>query len=136
MAVLLIAVAAGWFGWQHTQQRAAVTLSTADRGRILVETNECRDCHRPNDPFKAPTLEGLFNSEVDLSDGQTVTADENYIRDALLNPGKHIAYGYQNTMPSYRNKLKAEDIELIVEYITKIGRTDPNAPSAPSTSAQ
>jgi cytochrome c oxidase subunit 2 len=128
--LLLVVLGIAWFVVSHTiKQRNDVSLSDEEKGRILVETNECRDCHRPNDPFKAPTFEGLFGAEVDLIDGRTVVADEEYISDAILNPGKHIAYGYQDSMPTYKGKLKDQDIKLIVRYFTSLSKISAASPS-------
>ncbi len=122
MTGILLLIAAAWFGWQHASKKAEVNLSAADQGRILVETNECRDCHKLNDPFKAPTLEGLFGAEIDLADGRTIIADEGYIVESILNPARKISYGYQNSMPAYQGKLKAEQISLIVAYLKSIAK--------------
>ncbi len=132
MTGILLLIAAAWFGWRHASQKAEVSLSAADQGRILVETHECRDCHKPNDPFKAPTLEALFGAEIDLADGRTIVADENYIVESILKPARKISYGYQNSMPSYQGKLKAEQISLIIAYLKTIARTEPQSKSSAS----
>ena len=46
-----------------------------------------------------PTWLGLFGSERRLEDGTTVLADEDYLRESILDPGKQIVAGYPNVMP-------------------------------------
>ena len=37
---------------------------------------------------RGPNLQGVFGKPVQLEDGRTVTADENYIRESILDPGR------------------------------------------------
>ena len=43
--------------------------------------------------------------------------NDDYIRESLLYPLKHIAEGYTPIMPSYKPVLKDEDIENLITYI-------------------
>ena len=36
---------------------------------------------------RGPNLQGVFGKPVLLEDGRTVTADENYVRESILDPG-------------------------------------------------
>ena len=40
---------------------------------------------------------------------------ENYIRESLLNPQKHIVQGYLGAMPSFQGQLKEKQITAIIE---------------------
>jgi cytochrome c oxidase subunit 2 len=92
----------------------------AAQGRKLFQQYGCIDCHESN---RAPSLQGLFGQPVLLSDGSTVIADENYIREKLISPAATIPAGYQPIMPSFAGRLSEEDILDIIAYVRSIGPT-------------
>src|SRR5438874_3927130 len=94
-------------------------------GRRLFLDRGCSGCHALNSKFHAPLLEGLFNKPVPLSSGEIVEADEQYLRDSILLPGKQIAAGYDNIMPSYAGQLSEEEIMQLIAYLKSIGEKPP-----------
>ena len=50
-----------------------------------------------------------------------VTADDQYLRDSILQPGKQITAGYQNIMPSFAGHLSEEEIMQLIAYLKYIG---------------
>ena len=48
-----------------------------------------------------------------LQDGGTVIADENYLRESILNPRAKIAAGYEPIMPTYQGMKEDELLELL-----------------------
>ena len=95
-------------------------------GRRLFLDRGCSGCHAVNSKFHAPMLEGLFDKPVPLSSGEIVKADEQYLRDSILLPGKQIAAGYDNIMPSYAGQLSEEEIMQLIAYLKSIGdKTSP-----------
>jgi len=94
------------------------TQSPAEQGRKLFEQLACIACHETG---IAPNLQGLFGQPVRLSDGQTVTADESYIRESILNPTAKVAAGYQPLMPSFTGRVNDEQILHIIAYLRSIG---------------
>jgi cytochrome c oxidase subunit II len=97
---------------------ATASYSPAARGRELFRLHGCIDCHERG---RAPNLEGVFGNRVLLSDGSTVTADENYIRESILQPGAKVVNGFQPIMPSFAGQLSDEDIINLIQYIKSIG---------------
>jgi cytochrome c oxidase subunit 2 len=57
-----------------------------------------------------------------------VTADDQYLRDSILQPGKEISAGYQNIMPSFSGHLSEEEIMQLIAYLKSIGNQSPPAP--------
>ena len=47
-----------------------------------------------------------FGVERPLSTGETVLADENYIRESILEPQARVVAGYEPVMPTYQGRLK------------------------------
>ena len=91
--------------------------SPAVSGAKLFTTLGCVQCHGQN----APTLAGLFGSTVVLENGEQVYADENYLRESILNPPAKIVSGYPGLMPSFRGQLSEEQINDLVAYIKSLG---------------
>jgi len=98
-------------------------------GRRLFLDRGCSGCHALNSKFHAPLLEGLFNKPVPLSNGETVKADQQFLRDSILLPGKQIAAGYDNIMPSYTGQLSEEEIMQLIAYLKSIA--DNRSPPPP-----
>lgn len=94
-------------------------LAPAEWGKQLVEQNACTACHSTDGTrLTGPTWQGTFGSEEPLSDGTTVTVDENYLRESILEPNARIVEGFQaGMMPTYQGQLSDEQINAIIEYI-------------------
>jgi cytochrome c oxidase subunit 2 len=65
-------------------------------------------------------LNGVYDGKVLLADGSTVTADDAYIRESILNPQAKIVAGYQPLMPSFQGQLTEEQIIDLTEYIKSL----------------
>jgi cytochrome c oxidase subunit 2 len=94
--------------------------SPAAMGRELFQRYSCVDCHATG---RAPNLQGVFGQPVLLSDGSTVIADENYIRESILAPSAKVVNGYQPIMPSFAGQLGDDDLINLIAYIKSIGPT-------------
>lgn len=93
-------------------------MEPAEWGEQLVQEYACTTCHSTDgSQLTGPTWQGLFGHEVQLSDGSTVTADENYIRESILEPSAKVVDGYPNVMNTYQGQLNDEQINAIIEYI-------------------
>jgi cytochrome c oxidase subunit 2 len=86
-------------------------------GAKLFMSYGCAQCHGQT----GPTLAGLYGRSVPLNDGKTVIADEEYLRESILNPSAKIVAGYPQLMPSYRGQLTNEQVEQLIAYIKTLG---------------
>ena len=75
-----------------------------------------------------PNLVGLFGKPVLLDDGRTVTADESYVRESILNPGAKIVSGFKNIMPTFQGQLSEEEVIGLVAYVKALGNGSANLP--------
>ena len=67
----------------------------AAMGAKLYESLGCSSCHTLTGAKSiGPTWKGLAGSKVQLSTGQTVTADDAYLLESILDPDKQIVKGY------------------------------------------
>ncbi|HQQ77567.1 MAG TPA: cytochrome c oxidase subunit II [Thermoanaerobaculia bacterium] len=96
---------------------AAGAPAAAASGEQLFVAKACNTCHRPDSSARAPVLNGLFGTQVTLQDGAKVTADENYVRESILNPGAKIVQGYQPVMPTFKGQVTEEELIQLVNYV-------------------
>jgi cytochrome c oxidase subunit 2 len=55
-----------------------------------------------------------------LANGQTVTADEAYIRESILNPQGQIVQGFQPIMPTFKGQVTEDQLVSLIAYIKSI----------------
>jgi cytochrome c oxidase subunit 2 len=94
--------------------------SAVSRGKTAFEHHACISCHGGNSQIRAPRLEGLYGSRVVLDTGESLVADENYIRESILNPQAKIVAGYSNVMPSFQGQLSSDEIVSLIEYLKSL----------------
>lgn len=97
------------------------TLSPQAAGAKAFQDLGCNACHGNQSTTLAPTLHGLFGQPVALTNGQTVTADEAYIRESILQPQAKIVAGYGPIMPSFQGRVNDQQLAELVTYIQSIG---------------
>lgn len=90
-------------------------------GHRLFREKGCSGCHEGKSIVHAPSLTGLYRKQVPLSSGEIVTADDQYLRDSILLPGKQISAGYDNLMPSFTGHISEAEIMQIIAYLKSIG---------------
>ena len=115
---------AAYQSWLST---VASAIDRATLGERLFRDRGCSGCHGVSSQFQAPPLEGVYGKPVPLTNGQVVVADDQYLRDSILLPGKHIAAGYKNIMPSFKGHLSEEQIMQILAYLKSIANQEPPA---------
>jgi cytochrome c oxidase subunit 2 len=104
--------------WLHQKAEGSMALE----GRKVFLKYRCDSCHSADAEARAPVLENLFGRPVPLSDGRVVAADENYIREKLLEPSAKIPAGYENIMPTFKGQLSEEEIFQLIAFIQSLKR--------------
>jgi cytochrome c oxidase subunit 2 len=99
-------------------------MSMAELGESLFERFGCAACHRGTGTSQGPSLAGLFGKTVQLQQGITVTADENYIRESIIDPRAKIVAGYQPIMPTFKGLVSEEAILQIIAYIKSLSAAE------------
>jgi cytochrome c oxidase subunit 2 len=91
-----------------------------EAGARLFTQLGCQTCHRQERLARGPALNGLFGRAVKLKTGQTVTADETYLRESILNPTAKIVEGYEPVMPTYQGQINEEGVFNLIAYIKSL----------------
>src|SRR5579863_5719782 len=92
--------------------------------KIFAELG-CVTCHRTDTQGRGPNLQGVFGKPVQLEDGRTVTADENYVRECILDPGAKRVKGFQPIMPTFQGLVSEEQVNALVAYIKSMPSAKP-----------
>jgi cytochrome c oxidase subunit 2 len=98
----------------------ATGMSMVDQGASLFKRFGCETCHRAGGTSQGPALAGLFGKTVQLQGGNAVTADENYIRESILDPRAKIVSGYQPIMPTFKGLVSEEGLLQLIAYIKSL----------------
>jgi cytochrome c oxidase subunit 2 len=112
-AVVLLALGA----CSSSSSSAPADLSPeAAAGREISISAGCASCHGEDGNGRVgPKWIGLADSQVTLSDGTVVTADDAYLYESIKDPGAKKRRGASGIMPA--NKLTDEEIANIIVYI-------------------
>jgi len=124
--------------WLAGTEGAAVVAAAAGGQESLVAAGEkmftergCIACHQPQGGALGPSLVGVAGKPVTLQSGETVVADDNYLRESILMPQVKIVAGFQPVMPTFKGQLSEEQVMQLIAYIKSLGA----APGAAAPSA-
>jgi cytochrome c oxidase subunit 2 len=105
-------------------------------GRDLFENKlGCASCHAGGPQQRGAKLEGIYGKEVRLVGGSSVVADDEYIRNSILNPGAQIVEGYQPIMPTFKGQVTEEQLLALVAYIKSLSGVTTTTTGAAANSA-
>ncbi len=129
---------AGMIGWVTVMQPADYEAwlsgggtqgTLAASGEKLFEQLGCNTCHRADTTGRGPVLDGLFGRQVLLASGQTITADETYLRESIVNPQAKLVVGYQAIMPTFQGLVSEEGLLQLVAYIKELKAAPSHEPA-------
>jgi cytochrome c oxidase subunit 2 len=129
----------GMIGWVEVMEPAAFQawltggasgLSLAAAGEKRFQELGCVTCHRGDSGARGPQLDGLFGKPVQLASGETVTADETYLRESIVTPAAKVVAGYQPIMPTYQGLVDEEGLMQLVAYVRSLRKPGEAAPPA------
>lgn len=97
--------------------------SLASQGEKLFQKYACNTCHTNDATGRAPVLLGLYGNNVMLDDNTIVRADENYIRESILNPQAKVVKGFArpSIMPTFQGQVNEEDLLKLLAYVQSLG---------------
>ncbi|OIO65854.1 MAG: cytochrome c oxidase subunit II [Candidatus Marinimicrobia bacterium CG1_02_48_14] len=105
-----------WLANAGAEKDAEVPLP--ELGKKVYTGKACMTCHTiDGTPSVGPTFKNVFGHTVELSDGTTITIDENYIRESVLKPQAKVVKGFAPVMPTFQGLLSNREIDGIIAYI-------------------
>lgn len=91
------------------------------RGAELYVQKGCTTCHSlDGSPKVGPTWKGLFGSTRTFADGTSAVADENYMRQSILEPNAKVVQGFAPAMPTFQGSLKDQQLSDLIAYIKSV----------------
>jgi cytochrome c oxidase subunit 2 len=106
-------------------------LSPSLKGRQLFQKLQCITCHNLEAGNRAPSLEGLYGTRVDIEGMGKVLADESYIRESILYPDRKVRAGWRPIMPSFKMEFTRPDgtidereLVALIAYIKSLRHGD------------
>jgi cytochrome c oxidase subunit II len=111
-----------------TNTTEETTTSTAGvdlvaEGKTLSSRNGCAACHSPDGAsLVGPTWQGLYEKVETLDDGSTIVADDDYLKESIVDPDAKIVDGFVGgVMPKgFGDRLSDGDIGAIIAYIESL----------------
>jgi cytochrome c oxidase subunit 2 len=114
---IVVMTPADYQAWAKSQPHADTLAAT---GEALYAKLGCGTCHADDSQIAAPKLGGLFGRKVALEGGQTMVADDTYIRRSILQPRADIVAGFKPIMPSYAEMVSTDDVDALIAYIKSL----------------
>jgi cytochrome c oxidase subunit 2 len=104
----------------------------AQQGERLFQQLGCSTCHQLDQQGRCPIMRGVYGSHVQLTNGQSVLADDAYIRESILNPNAKVVAGYKpDVMPTFQGQISEEGLLQLTVYIKSLAIK--GAPQASAT---
>jgi cytochrome c oxidase subunit II len=87
-------------------------------GRALYRIKGCNACHTiDGTQGTGPTFLGMYGARRNFTDGTSAVADEDYIRESILDPGAKIVQEFPNVMQSYDGRVTNEELEALIVFL-------------------
>lgn len=109
--------------------------SMASQGEKLFQKYACNTCHTGDNTGRGPVLQGLYGNNVMLSNNSVVKADDNYIRESILNPQAKVVAGFQPIMPTFQGQVNEEDLLKLLAYLKSLGAQTKQTPAVETPSS-
>src|SRR5262245_15697428 len=103
----------------------------AEAGAKLFQDLSCNTCHLENGQGRGPVLKGLYGKQILLNGLQTVTMDDAYIRESILNPQAKVVSGFQPIMPTFQGLVTEEQVLQLIAYVKSLGENQGQGAAAP-----
>lgn len=98
-------------------------ISSVEFGKRLFTGKGCASCHSVDGTRKiGPSLLKKSGAKETLSNGSTVTVDDNYLRESIMQPNAKVVQGYDPVMPTFAGRLTDPQTDALIDYIKSIGQ--------------
>jgi cytochrome c oxidase subunit II len=96
-------------------------VSSVDFGKMLFSKQACNTCHNlEGQKLVGPPLNGIYGKTEQLESGESITIDDNYLRESMMEPNAKIVKGFAPVMPTYKGKLKDDQVNALIDYLKSL----------------
>jgi cytochrome c oxidase subunit II len=111
----------GFAAWVAEEIRKIESMPLVELGELTFNQSGCATCHSVDGSAKVgPTFKGLFGRQEKIIGAASISVDENYLRESILEPQKKIVEGFPPSMPTYKGQLSDRRISGLIEYLKTI----------------
>ena len=101
------------------KQVEPATPAINDAAYKLLEAKDCFTCHSiDGSEGIGPTFKGMYGRKTKLKDGSTVSDDDAYLRESVVDPSAKVVDGFDDVMP--KPEVTDEEVNQIVEYLKNL----------------
>jgi len=113
----------GFEAWLEEAAQKAQDLPPLELGQRLFARRGCSVCHATDGATvkTGPNLKGIFGRERRFADGSSRTADEEYLRESIVNPSAKVVEGFRDQMPTFQGQLSDKQIDAVIVYLRSLG---------------
>jgi cytochrome c oxidase subunit II len=111
----------GYERWLREGDEQLKSMPLPELGRLIWENRGCATCHSlTGEKGQGPSWKGIWGEDQKMTDGTVQHVDENYVRESILFPQKHIVLGYEGIMPTYQGLLREREIQGVIAFIKSL----------------
>ena len=99
---------------------SATPETPAEAGLRLFTQLGCATCHNAASGQLGPNLTGVYGHAVKLMDGTEVMADDEYLRESILNSQAKIVAGFAPVMPLFKGMISEDQVMNLLAYIKSL----------------
>jgi len=122
--------------YQSWLSGGGTTGSMAQNGEAIFQQLGCSTCHRFDTQGRGPNLTGVFGRKVQLDDGRMVTADEDYVRESIMNPAAKVVSGFKPIMPVFQGIVSEDQLNALAAYVKSLSAAPAGAAGTPNLKPQ
>lgn len=101
--------------------RSKEELPPAELGKKLYVSLGCNACHSlDGSKLVGPSFKGLYGASRDFTEGESSKADDNYLRESILNPNKRVVKGFVPAMPAFEGRLEDDELSGLIAFIKEV----------------
>jgi cytochrome c oxidase subunit 2 len=104
------------------EQLTSISDDPGERGLVWYQQYGCDVCHSiDGSELVGPTFSGLYDREEIMADGTAIIVDEEYLFEAIRDPGKVVVDGYPDAMPpGIADDMTDEQVFDVIEFIKSL----------------
>ena len=116
--------------WIKEYSRRQADQTPAQYGELLYQRRGCMGCHSVDGSKRVgPSFKETFGNQRAFASGDQIAADENYIRESVIDPKAKVVNGFNPSMPSYKGQLSEDDLFCIIEFLKSVSDHAPTSAS-------
>lgn len=107
--------------WLEDADNFIDRMPPADAGAQVFKKQGCAQCHSVDGKAGiGPSLKGVFGKKQPLRGGGAAVADEDYLRESIMESQAKVVAGFDPVMPTYKGRLKDKEITVLIAYIKSL----------------